>query len=311
MLVKQSNQLLTGAATLLVLIALGVGLVILVNSIDWSIVDTSVEVNQPVDQPSADASQPLMGISEETLPEPAAATLDLPDKILFVGNFLTFYNDGLDQHMEQLAASASPPLVIEADFVGGGTKSPLELVWTWTDAVEMIGTGDFDLVVLQEDLPLTDVDTFFEFARKFDAEIKKSGADTVLLMAWPYEEVEVRPSTSMTIEEIAQAHRDLATELGVEVAPVGLAWQRAMEERPEVDLYNAGGTFPSIYGTYLAANVVYATVLGKDPSGLAYLPAEGIYPLSNGETVSGITEEEAAFLRRIAWETIQEYQVQQ
>ena len=136
----------------------------------------------------------------------------------------------------------------------------------------------------------------------------------MLLMQWYCEEQEnltmPRPHNPITIEEIAQAHRDLATELGAEVAPVGLAWQQAMEERPEVDLYNVHGVQPSIYGTCLAANVVYATVFGKNPSGLAYLPPEGIYPLSNGETVSGITEEEAAFLQRIAWETVQEYQAQ-
>jgi hypothetical protein len=217
--------------------------------------------------------------------------------------------------MEQLAASADPPLVTETDMTGGGHKSSLELVWTWTDAVEMIGTGDFDLVVLQEDLPLTDVATFYEFARKFDTEIKNSGAETVLLMHWYYEvpenATEPRLYHPITIEEIAQAHRDIATELGAEVAPVGLAWQRVMEERPEMDLYNANGFHPSIYGTYLAANVVYATVLGKDPGGLAYLPPEGIYTLANGETVSGITEEEAAFLQQIAWETVQEYEEQQ
>jgi len=79
------------------------------------------------------------------------------------------------------------------------------------------------------------VDTIFEFVRKFDTEIKKSGADTVLFMAWPYEDSvadQLFPVKPMTIEEIAPAHRDIATELGVEVAPVGLAWQRAMETRP-------------------------------------------------------------------------------
>jgi hypothetical protein len=90
-------------------------------------------------------------------------------------------------------------------------------------------------------------------------------------MLWYYEENPAisRPHNPITIEEIVQAHRDLATELGAGVAPVGLAWQRAMEERPEMDLYNAGGIYPSIYGTYLASNVVYATVFGKNPSGLA------------------------------------------
>ena len=55
---------------------------------------------------------------------------------------------------------------------------------------------------------------------------------------------------------------------------------------------------PSIHGTYLAVNVVYATVFGESPVGLAYVPEY-------------ITEEEAAFLQRIAWETVEEYQAQQ
>jgi hypothetical protein len=197
--------------------------------------------------------------------------------------------------MEQLAGSASPPLVIEADNVVRPSSS-LEQTWKRTKVREVIDNGAYDVVVLQEDLPLTDVDTFHEYARKFDAEIKEAGAEPVLFMAWPDSDSEV------TIEEIAQAHRDIAAELGVDVAPVGLAWQRAMEERPELDLYYLDGIHPSIHGTYLAINVVYATVFGKSPIGLAYLATRGRV---------GVTEEEAAFLQRIAWETVQEYQAQQ
>ena len=227
-------------------------------------------------------------------PEPTA-TPEPPDKILFVGNSFTFWNNGLEHHIEQLAGSANPPLVIEADsIVKGG--APLETMWEYTKARELIGEGDYDVVVLQEDIPETDVDTFHEHARRFDAEIKETGAEPVLFMAWSYERL-----GWITMEEIAQAHRDIATELGVDVAPVGLAWQRAMEERPELDMYDSDEEHPSIYGTYLAVNVVYATVFGKSPIGLAYLPSEG----------GGVTEEEAAFLQRIAWETVQEYQAQQ
>jgi hypothetical protein len=57
---------------------------------------------------------------------------------------------------------------------------------------------------------------------------------------------------------------------------------------------------PSIYGTYLAINVVYATIIGKSPIGLAYLPSPG----------GGVTEDAATFLQRIAWETVQAYQMQ-
>jgi len=137
------------------------------------------------------------------------------------------------------------------------------------------------------------------YSRQFDAEIKEAGAEPVLFMAWSYERL-----NWITMEEIAQAHRDIATELGIEVAPVGLAWQCAMEERPDLDLYDDDREHPSIYGTYLAINVVYATVFGESPIGLAYLPSEFA-------GVSDVTEEEAAFLQRIAWETVQEYQAQE
>ena len=94
--------------------------------------------------------------------------------------------------------------------------------------------------------------------------------------------------------EIAQAHRDAANELHVEVAPVGLAWEEASKKPPGMKFYGPDQEHPSIYGTYLATCVVYATIYNQDPSGFAYFP-------------SGVTPEEAAFLQRIAWRMVQEY----
>jgi len=152
---------------------------------------------------------------------------------------------------------------------------------------------------LQGDIPETDVATFHEYARKFDAEIKESGATPILFMANDYQRL-----GWISMEEIAQAHLDIATELGVDVAPVGLAMKRAMDESRDLgmfmDMYYEDREHPNLYGSYLAANIVYATVVGESPIGLAYLPSE-----ENGVTV---TEEEAALLQRIAWETVQEYQ---
>jgi hypothetical protein len=235
-------------------------------------------------------------------PAPTPTPEPPPDKFLFVGNSVTFWNNGLGYQMEQLTSSANPRLVIEADMVAlpGAT---LETLWAASYAPKWIGKGDFDVVVLQEDIPEADPATgvakFHEYTRKFDAEIKKSGARPVLFMAWSY------PSSErlnwITMQEIAQAHRDIARELGIDVAPVGLAFQRAMKERPKLDMYYTDREHPSIYGTYLAVNVVYATVFRQSPVGLGYLPSGG----------SSVTKEEAAFLQRIAWETIQEYQRQQ
>src|SRR6185436_18019074 len=98
----------------------------------------------------------------------------------------------------------------------------------------------------------------------------------------------------ISMKEIADAHRLLAKELGVDVAPVGLAWQQASAERPSLDLYAADREHESLAGMYLATCVVYATVFEKDPTGLAYVPA-------------GLSAADAAFLQKIAWRTIQDY----
>src|SRR5258708_798322 len=94
--------------------------------------------------------------------------------------------------------------------------------------------------------------------------------------------------------EIPQAPRDAANQLHIEVGPVGLAWEEASKQRPRMKFYGADQEHPSIYGTYLASCVVYATIYNQDPSGFAYFP-------------SGVTPEEAAFLQRIAWQTVQDY----
>ena len=93
--------------------------------------------------------------------------------------------------------------------------------------------------------------------------------------------------------EIARAHRDAATELKVDVAPVGLAWQRAMKERPDLDLFVADREHPSLYGTYLATNVVKRRS-STSPITLAYVPG-------------GMSPDAAAALRRIEWDTYQEW----
>jgi hypothetical protein len=273
-------------------------------------------VSTPLSKTLAATATPIPPTST---PAPSA-TPEPSVKILFIGNSLTYSNEGIYRHIERLAELAKPPLIVEADSV---TVSGLDLekLWNNTDAPEVIGAGDFDVVVLQESLQDTDVDTFHEYARKFDAKIKETDAESVLFMAWTLHYSE------LTTEEIAEAHRDIAAELGVKVAPAGLAWQRTMEERPELNLFVMDGIHPNIYGTYLATNVVYATVFGQNPSDLAYLPSRPgrdcaaeeedeatpdpvLEAYFKGRGPDCMTEEEAAFLRHVAWETVQEYQAQ-
>lgn len=232
-------------------------------------------------------------------PEPPTAIptpmpTSTPVGILFIGNSITYWNLGLDHYMKQLAGAAVPPLVIQTKSLASPDWT-LEDHWEFTITREAIHEGNYDVVVLQSWIPIAGVETFQEYARKFIAESKNAGSKPVLFIPGrdTYREL-------YTMDEIAQAHFDIGMELGADVAPVGLAWQRAMEERPEIDMYDIDKIHPSVYGHYLAASVLYATVFGESPVGLNYIPSE---------VIGDLTEEEAAFLQRIAWETVQEYRV--
>ena len=220
-------------------------------------------------------------------------------KILFIGDSLTDWNGGLDQHIETLASSADPPLIIKADKIIQ-YSTPLEGLWEETNARTNIEGGDYDAVILQEALPFTFIETFNEYAHKFDTVIKKAGAETVLLMPYSVEDpaVTVRlPRGYVPMGTIEKAHRDIAEELDCMVAPWGLAFHRVVSERPDLNLYQGDNIHPSIYGTYLAVNVVYATIFDENPEGLTYRP-------------KAVSEDDAEFLQRIAWEIVQEYRTQ-
>jgi hypothetical protein len=211
-----------------------------------------------------------------------------PRNVLFVGDSFTYTQGGIYTHFERMAAAATPPAVVKTDQVVQGGAF-LKVLWDRKKAVKAIDTGDFDVVVLQDDIPETNVDYFGQYARMFVDEVRKNKGRPVLFMAWAYQRL-----GWISMQEIARAHRDLAKELNVEVAPVGLAWEQATKEQPGLDMYAGDREHPSAFGMYLATCVVYATVYGKSPTGINYAP-------------TGVTSEQAAFLQKVAWQTVQDY----
>jgi hypothetical protein len=232
---------------------------------------------------------------------PPTPTPELPSRILFIGDSFISCKGGIDYHMESLVASANPPLTIDASIVAmSGAR--LEEHWDIGRALEAIQEGNWDVVVLQEDPAEAghNEQNFYEYMRKFDEEIQEIDAQTVLYMPWEWKEkVYIEQPTT---EGIARVYTNIGAELGVRVAPVGLAWTRSIQERPDLNLFDYDGVHPNIQGTYLTTCVLYATIFGQNPVGLSYLPPD----------VPGweMTEDEAAFLQRIAWETVVDYKAQ-
>src|SRR4249920_516704 len=103
----------------------------------------------------------------------------------------------------------------------------------------------------------------FDHAKKFDAEIKKQGAKTILYMTWALQN---KPEDQTAI---SKAYEALSKERKAQLAPVGDAWQTALRTNKKLTLHEKDKKHPNATGTYLAACVFYATIYGESPEGLS------------------------------------------
>ena len=182
--------------------------------------------------------------------------LSSPLKILFIGNSYTYCNNGIDKALQGFISLKK----CERVCCGGYT---LETHFTKGEALKKIRETPWDFVVLQEQsqTPVFSKNKFYTFAKKFDVEIRKRGAKTILLMTWE------RPDSvtyGVTTENLKTSFYTLSRETGMIVAPAGLAFSDAMKENPHLCLYSQDG-HPTPSGTYLAACVLYGLLFEKIP----------------------------------------------
>ena len=200
-----------------------------------------------------------------------------PKKVLFIGNSYTDFNNGLDYQFLKFAPNS------EAERISPGGYT-LQNHWEDANTMQTIRTGDWDVVILQEQsqTPVTDYKAFAEYAQKLNEEIKVSGAETILFMTWE------RPDSiqyGVTTSQLANNYRFLGQQLGIKVAPVGLAFANALQERPTLVLYSEDG-HPTLQGTYLAVAIFYGIIYDQSPVGINYN--------------AGMSDEDALFLQNIA-----------
>jgi hypothetical protein len=243
--------------------------------------------DRQVSQPAATSAPSAGAIS---LSEP-------PSRILIVGNLALEPSSGLETDLAGLAASRDPTRTIDVAFVWGWMSSSAVF---GEDAVRTaIRAGDYDVVLLQLQEDLAQVwgvstGSLMQNARLFDEEIRAAGARTVLFMSWPWKNDTLSTADWATLQVIAQAHRDIGSALQAPVAPVALAFEQALEERPGLALVGPDWV-PAAAAGYLAACVAYATLFGDSPVGATYI-------------AEGVSTEEAAFLQRVAWDTVTMWQ---
>jgi hypothetical protein len=245
-------------------------------------------------------------LAAQTKPKILETGIERPASAIFIGNSFFYYNNSLHNHLTLLLRSAQADYKFRATSVtisGSGAD--------WHDVgsyfrPNAIGTYSFDAnnnIVFNKIDRLFDLaimmdcsqcpvhpqlkPVFFEFARRHSETVRKHGAVPVFFMSWAYAD-----KPEMT-NELAEAYTRAGNDNDVLVVPVGLAFARSVQRRPELNLYAADRRHPSVAGTYLAACTLYASLFKTSPVDLKY--------------TAGLDEGSARLLQTVAWETVQDY----
>ena len=229
-----------------------------------------------------------------------------PKSILWVGNSFFYYNNSMHNYLSNLVRAADPRNTLRATSV---TISGSGLDWHDVESYfrpngigrySFVGDNEivfnkidklFDAVILSDcsQCPVHPQlkSVFHEYAKKHSDTVIKHGARPVFLMTWAYKD---KPAMTAQLAEeytIAGNNNDAL------VIPAGLAFAKAIGQRPELEFYQPDKRHPTLIGTYLAASTAYAAIYKKSPVNNSY--------------VASIEPKTANFLQSVAWETVQEY----
>lgn len=227
---------------------------------------------------------------------------------IFIGNSYFYVNGSMPRHLGLLEKSADlgHRLIYRNVMVA---KSGYRLSWHDVESyfrpnaigAHLLGYEDdpklgpidkrFDVAVMMDcsQCPIHPKlrSAFTEYTRKHSATVRAHGARPVLFMSWGYSD---RPGMTALLEE---AYTVAGNANGALVIPAGLAFARAQQRQPKLNLYASDKSHPSLAGTYLAACTTFAALTGRSPVGNPYH--------------AGLEEPTARLLQEVAWDTVNEY----
>ncbi len=256
----------------------------------------------PAQTPPASFS-PIVVPTASPTPVPAQLPTGLPTRpidpsfvrILFIGSSHVTLHD-LPGMLTKLAQAGGYQL--HAEMYATPWIS-LEDHATDPDTFRAIGREPWDYVVLQDDFNTAADPAARELhmippAQTLDNAVKFVGARTIFFMTWGDPRPILEGQLESYLEQqrrIAEGYIFLGRRVGSLVAPVGLAVERVLQERPDLYLWLEDDEYghANELGSYLAACVHYALIYNQSPEGLSYL----VEP-----------EEAARFMQRIAAEVV-------
>lgn len=183
-------------------------------------------------------------------------------RVLFIGNSLTSTND-----LPGLVAAVAAAAGEERTFVHGSVvRGNTSLIEHWNEGVaaDLIASGDWDVVVLQQgpsSLP-ANRQVLIDYTERFAGLIRAAGAEPALYMVWP------EASRPRAFVDVSRSYALAAEAVDGILLPVGEAWRAAWNEDPDLPLYSIDGFHPSLLGSVVGALVIYGELYDRSPVGL-------------------------------------------
>lgn len=196
------------------------------------------------------------------------ATADLT--LLMMGNSHTVGGQ-LPQQLDALVRAGLTGRTVGTAVVPGSMFLDQRLAHAPT--LELLRSRRWSVVVLQAQQYSSS--GLFTYSTAEAAELvrlaRAAGAVPVLFPEWP------RRGVAET-QRIFDLHVSIAQQAAACVAPIGQAWDLALQRHPELQLHAADGNHSAPAGAYLTALVLYATLTAATPRDLPNLD-NGVDPL--------------------------------
>ena len=250
-------------------------------------------------------------------------------KILFIGNSYTYYN-ALPVLFKKVANGAGVEVEVNSVTVGSRRFSewgnPANDYGKLVEA-ELTKTNDYDIIVLQDRSvsPLSEYNASLTGLKALANRIAETqvNCSVYLYQTWgnPSSQGNYGGSIPAMEARLRTAYENMATEIGASVSYVGKAFTYVYEtydlatqgKNSDKWLYQSDNSHPTFMGSYLAACVHAATMLGIDPRTSTYngeVDAEltaGFRAIWEGYNTSysvGIDEATATLMKEIAYSIV-------
>jgi hypothetical protein len=192
--------------------------------------------------------------------EDSTSTINADIKVLMMGNSHTHFSD-LPLRLEAMLSAANPGKTVAV--VAAPASLFLDEHLKHQPTLALLKNQKWNYVILQAQKYSSSGAFSYSIAEAISLVglARQANALPVLYPEWPRKGI-------VETDRIFSQHVSIAQQASACIAPIGQAWDMALQRHPDLPLYAMDGNHSVAAGAQLTALILYATLSGKLPSTL-------------------------------------------